>query len=359
MPIKGWSDKIRLTRLGKIRLGIKAEAPSGALYPKQVDYFVVNEDAATSADAAASFHHVYGAEPRELDIAFPTEDPEEWAGQWLRMYSRTWGLICRGDGETATAKIDPATGTWVSRDSQDSVLKEIPGCGESCPNFQSKPPRCRPVMSLQMILPHVRGLGLWQIDTSSFHSIRNINSQVKLIQALVGRISLIPLKLRIVPLKVQPAGQPSKTVHVLDLQISVTLAELQRSAAAIPAPQVVLPAAADEEEPEDLAEEHEEGGEAHEPEAEASGLRARLLAPDAEVCVEPENGAAPHMEKRGDLFNACLKRWGDTSRDVARVLGYSSPDAIAENHLDDAWQQMVYHHEMKGGEENAGDPPAE
>ena len=360
MPIKGWSDRTKLTRLGKVRLGIKAQSSTGATYPKQVDYFVVNEDDATSADAAASFHDVYGEKPHELDIAFPTEDPEEWAGQWLRMYTQSWGLACRGDGDIAMAKIDPDTGTWVSRDSQDFVLKEITGCGETCPNYQSKPQRCRPVMTLQFLLPQVRGLGIWQIDTSSFHSMRNLNSQVKLIQALVGRISLIPLKLRIVPLKVQPPGQKPKTVHVLDLQTSLTLAELQRSARALPSPQVMLPTASDEEEPEDLI----EGGEGHEegeqespasaaPESARPTLRERLAANGDEP---PSGEEIPHMEKVGDLFNACLQRWGDTSSDVMRIAGVSRPEAISISHLADIYQQMEYHHRMKG-EEADGKPP--
>ena len=363
MPIRGWSDKIRLARLGKVRLGIKVQSASGATYPRQVDYFVVNEDDATSAESAASFHDVYGAEPRELDIAFPTEDPEEWAGQWLRMYTQSWGLACRGNGDVATAKIDPETGTWVNRDSKDFVLREITGCGETCPNYQSKPQRCRPVMTLSFLLPDVRGLGVWQIDTSSFHSMRAVNSQVKLIKALVGRIALVPLKLRIVPLKVQPPGQKPKTVHVLDLQAPVTLAELQRSALSLPSPQVVLPATADEEEPEDLVEEEAEeapvhpGSAAH-PDA-AGGLRERLLEPDVSPPVPPASpqgsNGMPHMETVGDLFNACRERWGDTSAYVMSVAGVSRPEAIAVKHLADIYRQVEYHHRMKG-EGSDGEP---
>lgn len=368
MPIIGTSDRVRLSRLGKIRLGIKVQSASGAAYPKQVDYFVVNEDDATSADSAASFHDVYGAEPRELDIAFPTEDPEEWAGQWLRMYTQSWGLACRGNGDIATAKIDPDTGTWANRESKDFVLQEITGCGETCPNYQGKPPRCRPVMSLQFLLPQVRGLGIWQIDSSSFHSMRAINSQVKLIKALVGRISLLPLKLRIVPLKVQPPGQKPKTVHVLDLQAPVTLAELQRSGLALPSPQVVLPAA-DEEEPEDLVEVEEAEEVEALPPARAGAapiagyptrptFRERLaenIEPPPGAVPPPENGAPPPMDKVGDLFNACLKRWGDTSGDVMRVAGVTRPEAIATNHLADIYRQVEYHHQLKG-EGGNGEP---
>ncbi len=51
-------------RLGKIKLGIKAKAASGAEYPKDVDYFVIPDQ----------YKAKLGAEPKSLDIllAFPT-----------------------------------------------------------------------------------------------------------------------------------------------------------------------------------------------------------------------------------------------------------------------------------------------
>ena len=41
---------------------------------------------------------------------FPTDDQTQWASQYLRCYSASRGLVCRGDGETAVAKIDIRTG---------------------------------------------------------------------------------------------------------------------------------------------------------------------------------------------------------------------------------------------------------
>ena len=76
-PIDGISEVIRLPRLGKIRLGIKKDA-EGTTYPEPTDYFVCPEEV----------KKVFGEKPRELRIMFPTNDPAQWASQYLRCYSR-------------------------------------------------------------------------------------------------------------------------------------------------------------------------------------------------------------------------------------------------------------------------------
>ena len=68
-PIKGISDRPRLPRLGKIRLGIKVEEEGKKPYPRAVDYFVCPPEVQA----------VLGEKPRSLPIAFPTDDPDQWA----------------------------------------------------------------------------------------------------------------------------------------------------------------------------------------------------------------------------------------------------------------------------------------
>src|SRR3989304_4359430 len=90
-PIKGISEIVRLPRLGKIRLGIKKEGDDGSPYPVPTDYFVCPDEV----------KEIFGDKPKELRIMFPTENSEQWASQYLRCYSTSNELICRGDGETA------------------------------------------------------------------------------------------------------------------------------------------------------------------------------------------------------------------------------------------------------------------
>jgi hypothetical protein len=235
MPIKGTSEVRRLTRLGKIRLGIKKESPkTHNTYPEATDYLVCPEEVKA----------VYGDKPTELKIVFPTEDSPQ---QWLKRYSLTRGLVCRGDGEKAIAQVDIKTGEIASRDSEHTTLKEVPCDREKCPAYQAK--QCRPVMTLQFLMPDVPGaLGVYQIDTSSFNSIVNINSSLELIKAC-GRVSMIPLILKLVPQQVQPDGK-KKTVRVLELVSPFTFTELLRMTGRTARDIFLLPAA--EEPPDDL-----------------------------------------------------------------------------------------------------------
>jgi len=242
MPVKGLSDQIRLPRLGKIRLGVKV---SGAMssYPKQVDYFVCPE----------AVRNVYGERPGELRILFPNEDEGKWASQFYRCYSRQRGLVCKGDGERASALVDENTDCLATANSISACLKEIDCDLPTCPYYGKQ---CRRVMNLQFLLPDVPGLGVWQIDTSSYWSITNVNSAVRLVRQLCGRVGMIPLTLKLQPHEVQPEGE-KKTVYVLNLDTQCTLVDMLAYARS-PVPEsgmaesgVVLPAP-DVEPPDDL-----------------------------------------------------------------------------------------------------------
>lgn len=235
MPIKGLSDQVRLPRLGKIRLGIKVEGQRSP-YPEPVDYFVC-------PDAVKKY---YGDTPRELRIMFPTEDPSRWASQFYRCYASTGKLVCRGDGQRATALVDTHTGVLVAMNSCSTVVKDIRCDPDRCP-YQGK--NCRRVMNLQFLLPDIPGLGVWQLDTSSYWSMSNINSGIRLLGQLCGRVSMIPLTLKLVPRQVRPNGL-KKTVHVLSLDIPGSITETLEYARVLHG-EVRLPPP-DDETPEDL-----------------------------------------------------------------------------------------------------------
>jgi len=238
MPIKGVTEVVRLPRLGKIRLGIKKENASGVLYPCPTDYFV----------CPAEVKKVFGVKPRELRIMFPTDDETQWASQYLRCYSASRGLICRGDGETAVAKTDIHTGEIANRESVDTELKEVSCNPARCTYYQKA--QCRRVMNLQFLLPDCPGFGVYQLDTSSFYSIVNVNSSLELIRGTCGRLSMIPLALKLVEQEVQPEGK-KKTVRVLSLTAPYSLVEIQKYAQ-MPPGQVLLLPPPDNEAPDDL-----------------------------------------------------------------------------------------------------------
>ena len=211
MPIEGLSTSRRLPRLGKIHLGIRHPEKG---YPMKVDYFVCPPEV----------QEVFGEKPKELRILIPVEDEEKWASQFYRCYSKTRGLICKGDGITAMRMIDTQTGAMADRDSKAVSMKEIPCQGRECPDYKIK---CKEVMNLQFLLPEVKGLGVWQIDTSSRNSIININSMADLIKSIYKKIAMIPLLLTLEPKEVNnPDDGKKQTVYVLNLRVNMKLDDL-------------------------------------------------------------------------------------------------------------------------------------
>ena len=214
MPIKGLTDRDRrLPRIGKIHLGIKDEKKG---YPKATDYFVFPEGHANYDDLV----RLFGEKPNELRIVFPVESEDKIASQYYRCYSRSRGLICKGDGETCRRLVDTQTGALADADSKAVGWKEMACAGRECPDYGSK---CKEVMNLQFMLPEVPGLGIWQIDSGSFNSIININAGLDMIRAVYGRVAMVPLILSLEPQEVTPEGGKKKTVRCLHIRSGDTL----------------------------------------------------------------------------------------------------------------------------------------
>ncbi len=222
MPISGLTEKRRLPRLGKIRIGEKVANASGSgEHPKALDYFSLNEKNPPELNEA--FKKIYGDKPKSLKIVFPVENDAVFASQWYKAYSNTRGLICKGDGVKAWQLVDLETGTISNRDSREVTMKEVVCKGQGCSLYQEK--RCSEVLNLQFLLPDVPGIGVWQIDSGSYNSIVNINSQVELVRSVIGHIAGVSLDLVLEPMEVTADGR-KKTVHVLNLKLNKTLKEL-------------------------------------------------------------------------------------------------------------------------------------
>jgi len=238
MAIKGVSEVIRLPRLGKVRLGVKKENEAGVSYPVPTDHFVCPDEV----------KKVFGDQPKELRIMFPTEDEKQWSSQFLRCYSASRGLICRGDGEMAVARVDVRTGEIASREALETELRDITCNPTRCAYYEKV--QCRRVMNLQFLLPDCPGFGVYQLDTGSFFSIVNVNSCLELIRGVCGRLSMIPLSLKLADKEVQVEGK-TKTVRVLNLTAPYSLIEIQKYAQLPPGRVLLLPAP-DSEAPDDL-----------------------------------------------------------------------------------------------------------
>lgn len=202
--IKGVSDRRRLPRLGKIRLGLKVRTTKGTEYPKEVSYFVCPDEV----------KKIYGEQPTVLDIYFPTDDSTQFFPQSLKLY-KAQGLICKGDGENALRK--------------DEVSNELIEIECPCENEQ-----CNAVGNLMVLLPRVSIGGVYQIDTGSISNIIAINSYIDYLRNLTGgRISMIPLKLRRIEQEmtfINPTtNKQQKSVHyLLQMELPLTIDDINK-----------------------------------------------------------------------------------------------------------------------------------
>jgi len=233
MPIKGLTERRRLPRIGKIHLGVRVQSKNkkgeDIEYPKAVDYFVFDPQHPQYDELVKT----YGAQPKELHVVFPLDDPEAFASQFYRLYSRSRGLVCKGDGETAIRMFDTKTGALANRDSKEVVNKECTCMGRECPEYGHR--GCGEVMNLQFLLPEVSGFGVWQIDTGSINSILNVNNALDLVKQIYGRVSMVPLVLALEPKEVtNPDDGKKKTVRVLNIRSEDKMIEAFRKSRMAP-----------------------------------------------------------------------------------------------------------------------------
>lgn len=170
--IKNLSQVRRFPRLGKIRLGVKAKSKkTGREYPTETEYFVVPPEVA----------EVFGEKPTELEILLPKENVEDVFPQAYKFYGSQRGVKCIGNGEVARRLVDEKKRTY----------EEI-----KCPCELLDQKKCARRASLMFILPKVSMGGIYQIDTTSFNSIVDINSGIDYVRLLIGRVAMVPLKLK-------------------------------------------------------------------------------------------------------------------------------------------------------------------
>ncbi len=197
----GFSENRRIPRLGRIRLGLKMQKQrtdgSTVEFPTETDYFVCPQEV----------QDVYGPKPTELDIMLPSDRNEDVFPQSLAWFGRSKGLKCKGDMETAE-RLNEQTGIWEPRTCPCEHYK----------SDQNPKGECTENGILISILPRVNMGGTYQLRTGSYHSTVDINSGLDYVRALVGRISMVPLKLKRVARETHNNGT-RQIHHTLSLTI--------------------------------------------------------------------------------------------------------------------------------------------
>ena len=187
--ITGLSEIRRFPRLGKIGLGIKAQSKGGRDYPKEVDYFVFDPPAEDASEANkrlyAKFRKVYGDKPTALNVIIPSEDVQEFFPQALKLYGSNHRIRCTGNGGGCAMREKGLFPKDQQAGKDDGALYEWTEC--PCELFEEG--KCKQMGNLMVMIPDVSVAGYFQIDTSSFHSIVGINSDLAYIRNVFGRVS--------------------------------------------------------------------------------------------------------------------------------------------------------------------------
>lgn len=236
--IKGLSETRRLPRIGKISLGLPPDDQHK--YPRDVKHFVCPPEV----------QKIYGAEPMELDVLIPVEDPEFFFPHYYKRYGGNRVLQCRGDGNTAmTMNIVEIK----SKKKADKIIRKKQMVEVSCPCPALDEKECVPKANLAVILPRVNMGGVYQIDTGSVFGIIQINSAIDYIRGCFGKVSWIPLKLVRVPRDINFEGKHT-IKHIIDLRWAGDINEMRRLRASdagllsAPQKQIAAPAMPEPEE---------------------------------------------------------------------------------------------------------------
>lgn len=227
--IKGLSEIRRLPRLGKIRLGIKKKTATGVEYPAEIDYFRLDPKTPSELEnknLQDEFERLYGKNPKQIKIMFPLPDTGIFFPQFYKRYAN--GVLrCKGDGnEAGCISQEFAAGLKILGEAELGGIR-VECKGQDCPYYQQK--KCSESAALSVLLPELKGAGVWEIVTGSFHSIVNINSCLDYIRAICGRVHMIPLTLERREQDIIYEGKKSKH-YILHVNMDFSLADLQKLA---------------------------------------------------------------------------------------------------------------------------------
>ena len=251
--IKGISEKRRLPRLGKIRLGFKAKTGSGTEYPAELPFFSLPPEVAslygfkTAGEAVARagelgvtrqavldyINRFYGSLAEQIDVMFPLNDLESVFPQAYKWYGNQKGLKCIGNGETAIRGAKYVDDTAVTTDAEtDGKMVEIECPCNHLKSDENPRGECTKRAHLLVMVPNASMGGVYQIDLSSYNSMVDVNSSIDYITAMThGRFAQIMLQLVRKPTTTyhEEKGETHKQIHwTLQVKFNGTIDQLNQ-----------------------------------------------------------------------------------------------------------------------------------
>ena len=208
--IRGITDRpSRMPRVGKLRMGERSKERRGA--PIAYWHFEARDDGGiTPESASAAFEEVYpGGQPEEIEVMFPLDDESVVFPIHYERWTSGSKCICRGDGYKADL---------LNRETGE--LEQIECNPKTCPYYERG--ECKHVGRMFFLLPKVKGLGVWQLDTRGWNCFQNVLGMIDFLKGITqaqtgrARFAMIPLRLSIRPHDALVEGK-TKTVPVLHM----------------------------------------------------------------------------------------------------------------------------------------------
>jgi len=209
------TKNIRLPIGGKTRLGIKVKDERGVEYPKETDFFVCPKEV----------RDVFGEEPTELTVFFPSAHREEVFPQCYEKYGSNEALLCQGDGEVSKTaqRLNLENGRW-----------EKVKC--PCEHYNKKYDKktkiggCVKAGYLKFMIPSVSIGTFYQCRVGGTVSVEECNSAFELAKKTTGGCwAMIPFRMRRVAKKLKIPGTAKMKNHwVVTLEPAASAEEIRR-----------------------------------------------------------------------------------------------------------------------------------
>ena len=204
---------IKLPIGDKIRLGIRKENEKGIKYPVELHYFVCPK----------AVKAMFGDEPTELRVYFPTNKREEVFPQNYEKYGSNEALQCWGDGEGSGQRLNLENGKW-----------EDVKC--PCEHYNKKYDKktkiggCVKAGYLKFMIPSVTIGTFFQCRVGGTVSIEECNSAFKLAEGTTGgHWAMIPFWMRRVAKKLKiPGTAKMKTHWVVTLEVAASAEDVKK-----------------------------------------------------------------------------------------------------------------------------------
>ena len=204
MSVAGLSEIRRLPRRGILRIGELVEK-GGRSYPRALDHFVT-----TGLPEVAA---IYGPKPTSLDVLLPFADPAACLDVHRKLYRAGGKLVCKGDGVKAQEA--------GIKDGRPILVERTCPCEKAEP-VGDKPPECKAIATLTVILPRIDMMAAYCLISGSWNTAVALQTGIaRLWETFGAGMIAIPLKLVVRPHTARPivAGkQIASTVFVVQLE---------------------------------------------------------------------------------------------------------------------------------------------